>query len=422
MNHSDQKNNRTIKVNGIIAEYNPFHNGHGYQLQDAKFQTGADYNVIVMSGNFMQRGAPALLEKFRRTEMALRNGADLVLELPILYSVSSADYFAAGAVALLDKLGMIDYLCFGSECGDIASLQPIADILAEEPAEFSSSLKEYLKLGLSYPIARTNALMRFRPDLNDCRDILASANNILGIAYLKALRHRESTITPVTTRRTSSDYHDRMLNTHQSSSLALRQAIYAGRHPQALASQMPESAFEILSDALSEGETLQSNDLSAALHYKLLMEADTGYADYMDVSEELSDRIRNCLCEFTDFHAFCNLLKTKDRTYTRISRCLMHILLDIKKDDFEHFRQADYISYARVLGFRKDAEELLSAIKKSARIPLITKLADAQQILDETGLAMLNKELRMNAVYKSAAAIKSGRPMVSEYRSPLVII
>ncbi len=422
MKNVSQNCEKSMRVNGIVAEYNPFHNGHSYQLYDAKRQTGADYTVVVMSGNFTQRGEPALLDKYSRTEMALKNGADLVLELPVLYSVSSAEYFAIGAVALLDKLGVVDWLCFGSECGDIHKLGQLADILLDEPEEYSALLKKYLRHGLSYPTARTTALTQFRPDLSDARDVLASANNILGIAYLKAVRRRESKMHPITTARTSSDYHDRMLGTHQSSALALRQAIHDRRDIQSLSAQMPESSFEILNAALSGREPLQLNDLSAALHYKLLSEAEKGYSDYLDVSEDLSDRIRKHLYDFTGYRAFCDLLKTKDMTYTRISRCLLHILLDIRDTDVELYSQADYISYARVLGFRKEAERLLSAVKQRASVPLLTKLADAEQTLDETGLAILKKELRINAVYESAAAIKSGCPMVNEYRSPLVII
>ena len=422
MKNSNQNQDKTFRVNGIVAEYNPFHSGHSYQLEDAKRQSGADYTVVVMSGSFVQRGAPALLNKYNRTMMALKNGADLVLELPTLYSVSSAEYFATGAITLLDKLGVVDYLCFGSECGDVHKLQPIADILLEEPKEYTELFKKYLKQGLNYPSARIAALTQYRPDLSDARDLLASANNILGIEYLKAIRRRNSKLQPITTARTSSNYHDRMLGTHQSSALALRQAIYDNQNIQILASQMPESAYQILSASVAAKEPLQLNDLSAALHYKLLMESEKGYSDYLDVSAELSDRIRNHLWDFTGYRAFCDLLKTKDMTYTRISRALLHILLDIKDDDLKLYEQADYICYARVLGFRTGAEDLLSVVKKRSSVPLLTKLADAEHILDETGLAILKKELRMNAVYESAAAIKSGCPMINEYRSPLVII
>jgi len=411
-----------MKVNGIIAEYNPFHNGHLYHLQDAKKRTGADYTIVAMSGNFMQRGTPALLDKYRRAKMALNNGADLVLELPVFYSVSSAEYFATGAVALLDKLGVVDNLCFGSECGNINILQQIADIFLDEPAEFSALLKQYVKEGASYPMARSMALTQFRPELCDYRDVLMFANNILGIEYLKALKKRGSKMTPITTTRRVSDYHDRMMGVHQSSALALRQAIYDHQDLSVLAEQMPASAFEILEKAITNSEPIRLNDFSAALHYKLLMDFDKGYTEYLDVSQDLSDRIRNHLYDFTDFRSFCDLLKTKDMTYTRISRCLMHILLDIKDSDMYMYLESDCIKYARVLGFRKDSQELLTQIKANASIPILTKLADSRNVLNDFAFEMLQKELRISAIYGSTAAVKSGVAMANEFRSPLGIV
>lgn len=411
-----------LRVNGIVAEYNPFHNGHLYQLQDAKKRSEADYTIVVMSGNFVQRGTPALLNKFRRTEMALKSGADLVLELPVLYSVSSAEFFAMGGVSILDKLGVVSHLCFGSESGDINTLSRLADILAEESEDFTQALKLGLRQGLSYPSARTAALTKLYPDLMDCRDVLALSNNILGIEYLKAIKRRNSKMTPITTRRSSSNYGDRLMGSHQSSALALRHAIYDECDILSLASQMPDTAFEILEKSLVSVGAMRLNDFSGTLHYKLLMEADKGYTEYLDVSADLSDRIINHLDEFTSFKDFCDLLKTKDMTYTRISRSLMHILLDIRTEDMEAARNADYVGYARVLGFRKDAEALLSAIKKNASIPLVTKLADAENILDEASYKTLKKELRINSIYESTAALKSKQPMVNEYRSPIVIV
>ncbi len=411
-----------ILVNGIVAEYNPFHNGHLYQLQDAKKQSGAEYTVVVMSGNFMQRGTPALLNKYRRAEMALRNGADLVIELPALYSASSAEFFATGAVTILDKLGVVSHLCFGSESGDIDTLSKLADILAAESDEFMDALKQGLRQGLSYPSARTAALTKLHPDLMNCRDVLALSNNILGIEYLKALKRRNSPMTPITTRRSSSNYGDRLMGSYQSSALALRHAIYDDCDILSLASQMPDSAFTILEKTLSSSGAMRLDDFSNILHYKLLMEADTGYTDYLDVSSDLSDRILKHLDQFTGFREFCDLLKTKDMTYTRISRSLMHILLDIRSEDMEAAKQNDYVSYARVLGFRKDAEPLLSAIKKSTSIPLVTKLADAEKVLDESALRILEKELRINSIYESTAALKNRKSMINEYRSPLVIV
>lgn len=411
-----------MNINGIIAEYNPFHSGHKHHLTEAKKQTSADYTIIAMSGNFMQRGAPSLVEKYTRARMALENGADLVLELPVCYAVSSAEYFATGAVTLFDKLGIVNHLCFGSECGDIEPLSKIAQILLDEPAKFSSALRRFLQQGFSYPIARTQALLEYAPSLCCFKDVLSSPNNILGIEYLKALLRRNSAIVPFTAKRVGSDYHDKRFGERQCSALAIRQAILSGQEISVLSNQMPENAYELLKASLSQVPPMRSNDFSVLLHYKLLMESDTGYSQYADVSSDLSDRIRKNLYRFTDFHGFCEILKTKDMTFTRISRCLLHILLDIKKSDFTDYQRIDYVPYARVLGFRKAASPLLGSIKEHSSIPLITKLADAEGLLVPEAYRMLLKELKQGSVYESIRATKSGSPMRNELQLPIVII
>lgn len=411
-----------MKVNGIIAEYNPFHNGHSYHMSHAKQSTGADYTVIAMSGNFVQRGAPALINKYKRAEMALQNGADLVLELPVYYSTSSAEYFAEGAIALLDKLGVITELCFGSECGDITILQRIADILLTEPSAYVDALKNHMRLGLSYPSARNAALIHYDPSLIAYKDVLSSPNNILGIAYLKALKRRESHINPFTTRRVGADYHDKRLGEMQASALAIRQAIMSAVDTEYLRNQMPEYAYSILAECLNQRCFLENDAFSSMLHYKLLTEAEKGYEEYLDVSPELSDRIRNNLEQFRSFQDFCDLLKSKDMTYTRISRCLLHILLNMKTSTMEKYVSMDYVPYVRVLGFRKDAAPLLTAIKEHSSIPIISKLADAEQILTPDAYGMLKDDILINNIYESAMSLKSGHPMQNEYRTPIVIV
>ena len=183
-----------MKVNGIIAEYNPFHNGHLYQLETSRKRTGADYTVVVMSGNFTQRGEAAILSKYVRTEMALRCGADLVLELPALFAAGSAEFFATGAAALLDRLGVVDYLCFGSECGNAKKLTELAKILAEEPEDFKRLLQGKLAQGMNFPAARASALQEAFPSAEDIDVILKAPNNILGLEYAKALLCRGSAI------------------------------------------------------------------------------------------------------------------------------------------------------------------------------------------------------------------------------------
>lgn len=411
-----------MKVNGIVAEYNPFHNGHAYQLQHAKEANDADYTIIVMSGNFMQRGAPALLDKFTRTKMALVNGADLVLELPTCYAASSAEFFAKGSVALFDKLGVTTNLCFGSECGNIEVLSRIAEIFYTEPEPYVESLRCNMRKGMSFPIARTWALLQYAPSLSNDKDVLSSPNNILGIEYLKALMSRSSKISPFTTTRVGADYHDKRLGTNQCSAIAIRQSVAAGHDLSYLAAQMPESAYALMTDSLSHKKPLFADDFSAALQYKLLTEYSVGYDKYQDISSDLSDRIRNTLPSFAGYTSFCDLLKSKDMTYTRISRCLLHILLNMTKEEFETCKSEDYISYARVLGFRKNATPLLAEIKKNSSIPLVTSLADARQTLSPESLRMLDLDILRNQIYLGNLALKNQTEMVNEYRTPIVIV
>lgn len=412
-----------MKVNGIIAEYNPFHNGHRYHLEEAARITGADYTIIAMSGNFMQRGTPAILNKYARTEMALKNGADLVLEIPSFYACGSAEYFATGAVAMLDKLGVVDYLCFGSECGEENLLGQIAQILIDEPESYKSRLRVKLRQGYSFPMARSLALLEYCPSLSGAIEVFSSPNNILGIEYIKALLRRGSSILPSTTKRVGSDYHDKRLGTHQSSALALRHAIFSKRDLNLLREQMPESAHDILMNVWTNSAPIHSNDFSLPLHYKLLAEASSGYSQYVDVTSDLSDRIRKNIYNFINFKSFCDLLKSKDLTYARISRSLLHILLDMKDETLEFYKtNLDYVPYARVLGFRREAAPLLSAIKENSSIPMLSKLADADKVLGADALDMLRKDVEISNVYNCVAAHKTRQTMVNEYGTALVIL
>lgn len=252
--------------------------------------------------------------------------------------------------------------------------------------------------------------------------MLSSPNNILGIEYLKALMSRNSKIVPFTTTRVGADYHDKRLGTNQCSAIAIRQSVAAGHDLAYLSSQMPENAYEILRTSLEEQKPLFADDFSAALQYKLLTEYFDGYDKYQDISSDLSDRIRNTLPSFTGLSSFCDLLKSKDMTYTRISRCLFHILLNMTKKEFETCKAEDYISYARVLGFCKDAAPLLTEIKKNSSIPLITSLADARQSLPPEALRMLDQDILRNQIYLGNLALKNQKEMMNEYRTPIVIV
>lgn len=410
-------------VNGIMAEYNPFHNGHVYHINRSKEMTGADYTIIVMSGNFVQRGAPAIIDKQTRTRMALENGADLVIELPAYYSVSSAEYFAKGGVGILDKLGVVNYLCFGSECSDINLLNKFAKILLEEPLEYREYLHRFLRDGMSFPLARNNALVHYDPSLFDASKLLEAPNNILALEYIKALTKRASKITPVTLAREGSNYHDRFIssNSTKASAQAIREAILSTPRGD-YRPVMPENACSLLEAELENNRLIDIDDFSGMLYYKLLMEREIGYTAYLDISQELSDRIVNLLPQFVSIKQFADLLKTRDRTYTRITRCLMHILLDISSSALEEYAMVDYVPYAKVLGFRKQSEQLLSEIKMKSSIPLITNLADAKRDLYEEPGKMLRNEIKINEIYLAAQAIKTGQPARSELATPLVIL
>lgn len=412
-----------MKVVGIVAEYNPFHNGHRFHMEQAKALTGADYTVVVMSGDFTQRGAPALVDKYARTQMALECGADLVIELPLYYACGSAEYFAKGAVCLLDKLGIVDSICFGSECGDIHLLSKVARALHQESGTFITCLKEYMKEGHTFPQARALALTDTLEGFAEHGDILSSPNNILGIEYIKAILSLNSPIVPFTNLRIGSTYHEKRLAEHNSSAIAIRQSLRQKQDLSLIREQIPAAAYMILQEHFIKTAPLFTDDLSLLLHYKLLSIAPGGYTSYIDVTKEISHRIQNKLHLYTSFSSFCELLKTKDITYTRINRCLIHILLDMKKDTLQGFCEDGYIQYARMLGFCKESSALLSGIKKNSSIPLLSKLADAKRLLSgsKTAFQMLQTDIQASHIYDAVSNKKHQYMPPGEYARTIVI-
>jgi len=413
-----------MKTVGIVAEYNPFHNGHAYHIQKAKDLTGADFCVVIMSGDFVQRGTPAMMGKHLRTSCALANGADLVLELPVCYAVSSAEYFAGGAVALLDQLGVIDSLCFGSECGNVDLLFQFAKELLYETPSFKRELDHKLRLGYSYPQARNAALETAAPHLTAYIDILSNPNNILGIEYCKALLARDSKIVPCTVKRAGASYHDNSLESSLCSAHAIRESLRQSPIPETVLRQVPESMREMVLESYLKTYPIYTDDISLLVYYSLLSGEASGFTDYPDIDKELSDRIRNLLPKYRSFDSFCELLKTKNRTYVRISRSLIHILLGIHKGDFVRFREEGPVFYARMLGFRESAAPLLSAIKEKARIPLLSKLADAEKQLAPTALSMLEKDIYASHIYQSIVCHKYPEtdpfPDICEQKKPII--
>ncbi len=420
-----------MKVAAVIAEYNPFHTGHQYHLSKTRELTGADYILVIMSGNFVQRGAPALFNKHTRTRMALLGGADVVIELPTLYAVSSAEYFAQGAVALARHLGVVDILSFGSESGSLETLTQAASTLLSYESESASLLRTLLRDGLSYPAAKEKL---FKEQLSSCKDtekLFTMPNNILGVEYCRALLSQKSRISPFTIIRQGNDFHD--TGFHDSSASFISAAAIrnfakscpcsssdtevCAKNFDKISRYLPPESHALFNEAMKTGSFLTEDDLSEILHYKLLCEMEQGFSMYLDCTPDLSDKIVKYLPEYTGYTAFCSLLKSKDLTYARISRVLLHILLDIKTPDFykDNYEERKYfLPYGRLLGFRKSATPLLSSLKKNSLIPLVTKLADAKNSFTGDALDFLKKELFYASIYEAVSASKANNKMLHE--------
>lgn len=406
-------------ITGIIAEYNPFHNGHAYQIEQARLLTGCDFLVVVMSGDYVQRGAPAVFDKYTRARMALACGADLVLELPVACSCASAEFFASGAVSLLDGLGCVDFLCFGSESGDLQSLMEPARILAKESPVFQEALRRGLSLGLSFPAARKEA---FRACASN-PDILDLPNNILGIEYLKALLQRESILKPVTIKRKGQGYHDTLLDSGFASASGIRRFLKQEEAPlsalPALKESLPDPVMEVLKDTLAHTLPVWEEDFSMLLRYELLRQSASDLTQYADISPDLGRRLKNCADKFSSFSEFVALVKTKDVTYTRITRALFHILLNLTGEDT---RNSVAMPYARILGFRKDHSRILGLLKENSRIPIIPKAADYKTYLTPDLQPLFEKDLFAANLYETIAAAKQKRAFLHDLkRSPVIL-
>ncbi len=424
-----------MRIAGIIAEYNPFHNGHAYHLNQVRSKTNADYLIIVMSGNFMQRGVPAMLDKYTRAKMALMNGADLVLELPCMYACSSAEYFAKGAVNLLDNLNVVNHLGFGCENNNLELLKSAASILANEPEEYRNILQDSLKKGSSFPVARSMALNECLKNSSFNSLTLASPNNILAVEYLKALCKSDSMIAPVAIKREGAGYNDQKLHSSYSSALAIRNVLFtppkAGENSQTkfelIQNHVPESVLELLQEQYLYTLPITTDDFSSLLHYKLLLELEKGYDDYLDVSKDLSDKIKKNLNSYTNFDSFCMLLKSKELTYTRICRCMIHILLNIKKTDLDLCSNESLIPYARVLGFKNESSSLLKEIKENSYIPLISVAADAKEFLSNPQISdyakgLFNLDINAARIYNSIIHSKYKTVLADEFATQLLKI
>lgn len=412
-----------MKAVGIIAEYNPFHNGHQYHVEKAKELTTSDYAVVVMSGNFVQRGTPSVTDKYTRTAMALSSGADLVFELPVRYACGSAEFFSMGAVALLQNLGITDTICFGSECGDISLLALAADILSEEPPAYRRMLNQLLKQGHTFPFARNLALLECckKSQYAAMKPLLASPNNILGMEYLKALNYYQSPMTAHTLKREGLGYHDTLLHPFASAS-AIRSSYQEHSLFSLLKESIPENAFSILQQAELKTFPVTEHDLSPFLFYKLLEASDKDLSIYQDISSDLGRRIQTLFSSYTSYEEFAKALKSRQYTRTRINRALLHLLLNICSFSLKDVSAIETIPYLRLLGLKKDASHLLRSASFHPVVPLITKVADGEKLLPEAGKRLFREDLYASRLYQYIVYHKFGYSLKDDYRTSPIIM
>lgn len=510
-----------MKVIGIIAEYNPFHNGHAYQIREIKKRTGADYVIAAMSGDFVQRGAPAVIDKYARAKMALSCGIDLVLELPVLWATSSAESFAMAGVTMFEKTGCVDGICFGAETDNLPLLSMAADILADEPDAYRDALLSNIKRGLNFPRARASALLHALPEsdadtsmADELQEALDSPNNILAIEYLKALKRRGSAMVPLLLKREGAGYHDTAIsvacapqtsatrtaamhasvittdfpaagsahsgNAHAAaadatiaphaqdspgtgthftaadatmdlstpgtaqeasapvpaaSATAIRNVLAqfsaaaflsARQHealPTVLKNVMPAPAFLVLSDYLAQYAPVWEDDFSAVLDYLLLSLPKKTLSGFGGCNADIANRLHQSRRSLRTFSSFCEEMKSRDITYTRMSRVLLHLILGIKNEDYVRFAKresADYVPYLRMLGFKKDSAPLLRLVSKNASVPLLSKLADAAANLTPEANALLEQDIFAADFYEQTLARKKRTTSRSEYAREIV--
>lgn len=382
------------KILAIIAEYNPFHNGHLYHLQKSKKELNPDYSICIMSGNFCERGDTSIIDKWSKTEAALKCGFDLVIELPVVYSISSAENFAEGALKILDAFDDVT-LSFGSECGDLDILNNIANVLYDEPKEYQTILSHELSKGLSYPKARENALLLYLNDVRKYANVLSNPNNILGIEYLKAIKKLKSRVTPFTIKRIDAGYNSLKIRDRLASATAIRNLLKENKDVQKL---IPTPSFNILSDNINHGKVI--NDISAfekEIIYTLRKMSVQEIANLQDVTEGLENVIKQAANSCNHLEDLIDSIKSKRYTRSRIQRILLYSILNITKKDIQDSYKVK--PYVRVLGVSRRGKQLLSQLN-NPKYPVVTSV---KKFIDSNNNKilrnMLEKDILASNIY-----------------------
>lgn len=399
-----------MRVLGIIAEYNPFHNGHLYHLKTSLHQTKADYTIAVMSGSFLQRGEPAVFPKAVRAKMAVEAGIDLVLELPTAYAVRSAPDFALGGIKILSAAQIVDFISFGSESGDIEALKKAAEATANEPQTVSRLIRQYLKEGCSYPKAQMLAWQKYD---SATAEILQTPNNLLGIEYLKALKQLHSKIVPFTFSRFKSNYHDTSMQDGFASASAIRECCFTQKSTAAILESIqpfvPKPALAEIKQALADNTgPVKLEDFSSLLLALLQRTPASELSFYPDITEGLEKRLHRLAKTAENIPVFLEQAKTKRYTRVRLQRILIYLLLNLTKEKLDLFNQTGGPQYLRVLAFSQQSTPLLKEMRKRASLPIIQKITKDSRGLSSPAQQMLELDLLASDIYRL------GQPKVSK--------
>ena len=362
-----------MKITGIVCEYNPFHNGHLYHLKKTR-ENGATHIVAVMSGNYVQRGDTAVMDKFERAKLAVKGGADLVIEIPTVYALSSAEFYAKGAIYILDSLGCVDEISFGSEAGSVSELEKAVEIADE--CSGAPELEEYLKSGMSYPNAiNTMIYSSYGKKLsNRISDILASPNNVLAVEYLKALRRLNSSITPFTIQRKSATHDSMTVLDGISSASYIRKCM---NEKSDFSGLVPAYVSQAYINAYSAGKTADISNLERIIIYKLRTSSPEELREIPDVGQGLEYRIL-AAADKNNLDEIFMSIKTKRYTMARIKRILLNMLIGVKKSDLETLPP-----YGRILAVTERGRDILSKAKNTGKIPFATSLSKLAQTSDD---------------------------------------
>lgn len=413
-----------MKVLGLVAEYNPFHYGHKYHLQKSLSYTNTDYSIAVMSGSFVQRGEPSFVDKWTKAKMAVKNGVDLVIELPFVYASQSAELFALGAIRVLNALNIIDYLSFGSEEGNLDPLKRIAKLLLEEPSEFKDLLNYYLSLGNSFPVSRSLALENYYENYDypinyDIKTLLRQSNNILGIEYLKALSSTKSNIRPVTIKRRGANYNDIETNMVFSSATGIRNVVL-NKSIKYSRDLIPPESFSLLEDYIIKYKKFNTlENYCDIIRYLFLTEEEEKLKDLFDIDEGLENRIIKFTKKSNNIWDIISKVSTRRYPSTRIQRIFIHLLLKLKEEDIRQL-YSFAPQYIRILASNQNGLYLLKKIKQNSNLKIITKFSNYEKYKNEIINRFLYFEKKATDIYFLGLNLENPLTDMDYYMTPYI--